>query len=158
MAKKFIIKDEEGKQFEITEETTDEIEEKTDVEDDEMLTSDEIASLKKLAKYSESIIKLLEVEKKEHEAVSDEDEDEEDKKDMDDCDEFVDSDEDEDKKVEDEDEEETIVKTKPVDSKKSFGSIETKKTKKISDSIENREIEIANAWSKRFQSSYKKGE
>lgn len=158
MAKKFIIKDEEGKQFEITEETTDEIEEKTEVEDDEMLTSDEIASLKKLAKYSESLIKLLEVEKKEHEAVSDEDEDEEDKKDMDDCDEFVDSDEDEDKKVEDEDEEETIVKTKPVDSKKSFGSIETKKTKKISDSIENREIEIANAWSKRFQSSYKKGE
>ena len=156
MAKKFIIKDEEGKQFEITEETTDEIEEKTDVEDDEMLTSDEIASLKKLAKYSESLIKLLEVEKKEHEAVSDEDE--EDKKDMDDCDEFVDSDEDEEETIKDEDEEETIVKTKPVDSKKSFGSIETKKTKKISDSIENREIEIANAWSKRFQSSYKKGE
>lgn len=158
MAKKFIIKDEEGKQFEITEETTDEIEEKTEVEDDEMLTSDEIASLKKLAKYSESLIKLLEVEKKEHEAVSDEDEDEEDKKDMDDCDEFVDSDEDEEETIKDDDEEETIVKTKPVDSKKSFGSIETKKTKKISDSIENREIEIANAWSKRFQSSYKKGE
>ena len=135
MPKKFIIKDEDGKQFEITEETTDEEvktetedeEVESEVEDDEGLTPDEIAALKELAKYSGDLIKLLEVEKKEHEATSDEDIDE------------------------------TVIETKTGDSKKSVGSI-AKKTKTVSDSLDNREMEIADAWSKRYGKSYKKGE
>ena len=78
MPKKFIIKDDDGKQFEVTEETVDEEpeakpEEMPEVHDDEGLTADEIAALKNLAAKAEDILKLLEVEAKEH-ATSDEDE------------------------------------------------------------------------------------
>ena len=162
MPKKFIIKDEDGKQFEITEETTDE-EVKTETEDEEVepevkddegLTPDEIAALKELAKYSGDLIKLLEVEKKEHEATSDEDIDET----IDSDEDIVDSDEEETKECDmTEDEDETVIETKTGDSKKSVGSI-AKKTKTVSDSLDNREIEIADAWSKRYGKSYKKGE
>ena len=162
MPKKFIIKDEDGKQFEITEETTDE-EVKTETEDEEVepevkddegLTPDEIAALKELAKYSGDLIKLLEVEKKEHEATSDEDIDET----IDSDEDIVDSDEEETNNCDmTEDEDETVIETKTGDSKKSVGSI-AKKTKTVSDSLDNREMEIADAWSKRYGKSYKKGE
>ena len=151
MPKKFIIKDDDGKQFEITEETVDEEpeakpEETPEVHDDEGLTADEIAALKNLAAKAEDILKLLEVEAKEH-ATSDEDEN-------------VITDEDvetEDRDMtEDEDEEETIVKT--ADSKKSIGSIEKKKNVMTNDSIEDSETAIAQAWADRFKKSYKKGE
>lgn len=160
MPKKFIIKDEDGKQFEITEETTDEEvktetedeEVKPEVKDDEGLTPDEIAALKELAKHSGDLIKLLEVEKKEHEATSDEDIDET----VDSDEEMIDSDEEETKDC-DMTEDETVIETKTGDSKKSVGSI-AKKTKKVSDSLDNREMEIADAWAKRYGKSYKKGE
>lgn len=161
MPKKFIIKDEDGKQFEITEETTDEEvktetedeEVESEVKDDEGLTPDEIAALKELAKYSGDLIKLLEVEKKEHEATSDEDTDET----VDSDEDIVDSDEEETKECDmTEDEDETVIETKTGDSKKSVGSI-AKKTKTVSDSLD-REMEIADAWSKRYGKSYKKGE
>lgn len=162
MPKKFIIKDEDGKQFEITEETTDEEVEieteneevKPEVKDDEGLTPDEIAALKELAKHSGDLIKLLEVEKKENEATSDEDIDET----VDSDEDIVDSDEEETKDGNmTEDEDETVIETKTGDSKKSVGSI-AKKTKTVSDSLDNREMEIADAWSKRYDKSYKKGE
>ena len=152
MPKKFIIKDDDGKQFEVTEETVDEEpeakpEEMPEVHDDEGLTADEITALKNLAGKAEDILKLLEVEAKEHAATSDEDEN-------------VITDEDvetEDRDMtEDEDEEETIVKT--ADSKKSIGSIEKKKTVMTNDSIEDSETAIAQAWADRFKKSYKKGE
>lgn len=148
MPKTFIIKDEDGKKFEITEETVDEMPEEKDkaaepeVKDDEGLTVEEIAALKELAAHSADLIKLLEVEKKEHEAVSEEDE-EPDVLDEETCDE--------------EEKEEEVIETKTGDSKKSVGSIEKRKAK---DSIlnEDRELEIADAWSKRFKNTYRKGE
>lgn len=149
MPKKFIIKDDDGKQFEVTEETVDEepeakSEEMPEVHDDEGLTADEITALKNLAAKAEDILKLLEVEAKEH-ATSDEDEN-------------VITDEDVESKDADmtEDEEETIVKT--ADSKKSIGSIEKKKNVMTNDSIEDSETAIAQAWADRFKKSYKKGE
>lgn len=146
MPKKFIIKDEDGKKFEITEETADEeVENKatdeeaeTEVKDDEGLTPEEIVILKELAKHSADLIKLLEVEKDEHEAVSDDE--------MEDAEEELD-DSDESENVEE------IIETKSNDSKKSVGSIERKK-EKVVDSIDAEE-DIADAWAKRFQNSYK---
>ena len=145
MPKKFIIKDEDGKKFEITEETADEeVENKatdeeaeTEVKDDEGLTPEEIVILKELAKHSADLIKLLEVEKDEHEAVSDDE--------MENAEELDDSDESENV--------EEIIETKSNDSKRSVGSIERKK-EKVVDSIDAEE-DIANAWAKRFQNSYK---
>ena len=145
MPKKFIIKDDDGKKFEITEETADEeVENKatdeeaeTEVKDDEGLTAEEIVILKELAKHSADLIKLLEVEKDEHEAVSDDE--------MENAEELDDSDESENV--------EEIIETKSNDSKKSVGSIERKK-EKVVDSIDAEE-DIANAWAKRFQNSYK---
>ena len=145
MPKKFIIKDEDGKKFEITEETADEeVENKatdeeaeTEVKDDEGLTAEEIVILKELAKHSADLIKLLEVEKDEHEAVSDDE--------MENAEELDDSDESENV--------EEIIETKSNDSKRSVGSIERKK-EKVVDSIDAEE-DIANAWAKRFQNSYK---
>lgn len=150
MPKKFIIKDDDGKQFEVTEETVDEepeakSEEMPEVHDDEGLTADEITALKNLAAKAEDILKLLEVEAKEH-ATSDEDEN-------------VITDEDVESKDADmteDNEEETIVKT--ADSKKSIGSIEKKKNVMTNDSIEDSETAIAQAWADRFKKSYKKGE
>ena len=150
MPKKFIIKDDDGKQFEVTEETVDEEpeakpEETPEVHDDEGLTADEITALKNLAAKAEDILKLLEVEAKEH-ATSDEDEN-------------VITDEDveaEDADMTEDEDEETVIKT--ADSKKSIGSIEKKKNVMTNDSIEDSETAIAQAWADRFKKSYKKGE
>ena len=150
MPKKFIIKDDDGKQFEVTEETVDEepeakSEETPEVHDDEGLTADEITALKNLAAKAEDILKLLEVEAKEH-ATSDEDEN-------------VITDEDVESEAHDmteDEDEETVIKT--ADSKKSIGSIEKKKNVMTNDSIEDTETAIAQAWADRFKKSYKKGE
>lgn len=131
MPKKFIIKDEEGQQFEVTEtdeELPEESSEESEMHDDESFTFDEIAALKELAKRSADLLKLLAVEEDEHEAVGDEDD-----LDVDD---------------EDVDEKEEVIETKSTDSKKSVGSIE--KTRAKDSANFNKEIEIANAWSKRF--------
>ena len=134
MPKKFIIKDEEGQQFEVTEtdeELPEESSEETEMHDDESFTSDEIAALKELAKRSADLLKLLAVEEDEHEAVGDEDD-----LDVDD---------------EDVDEKEEVIETKSTDSKKSVGSIE--KTRAKDSANFNKEIEIANAWCKRVNKS-----
>lgn len=135
MPKKFIIKDEEGQQFEVTEtdeELTEESSEESEMHDDESFTSDEIAALKELARRSADLLKLLAVEEEEHEAVGDEDED----LDVDD---------------EDVDKKEEVIETKSTDSRKSVGSIE--KTRAKDSANFDKEIEIANAWSKRFNKS-----
>lgn len=135
MPKKFIIKDEEGQQFEITEtdeELDEESSEESEMHDDESFTSDEIAALKELARRSTDLLKLLAVEEEEHEAVGDEDED----LDIDD---------------EDVDKKEEVIETKSTDSRKSVGSIE--KTRAKDSANFDKEIEIANAWSKRFNKS-----
>lgn len=148
MAKKFIIKDDDGKEFEVTEETVDEqpeVEEepaKPEVKDDESLTPEEIVALKALAAHSADIIKLLSVEAEEHAEDTDE--------------EIADEDADVvDEESSDEDEKEIVVKT--GDSKKSVGSIQ-KTTTKTADSIDVRETDIAQAWADRFKKSCKKGE
>lgn len=138
MPKKFIIKDEEGQQFEVTEtdeELPEEPSKESMVHDDESFTPDEIAALKELAKRSADLIKLLAVEEEEHEAVGDEDEG---------YDESDINDDDVDKKEE-------VIETKSTDSKKSVGSIE--KTKANDSANFDKEIEIADAWSKRFNKS-----
>jgi hypothetical protein len=164
MPKKFIINDDDGKQFEVTEETVDEEPEtetkaKPEVHDDEGLTPDEVAALKELAKHSTDLINLLNVEKEEHEATS-EDSDEGVGEDIDTQDEDVcpncGKPKDECTCDEDEDKDE-VIETKAGDSKKSVGSI-AKKVNKVSDSADDREIAIANAWADRYKKSYKKGE
>ena len=148
MAKKFIIKDDDGKEFEVTEETVDEQPEvkeepaKPEVKDDESLAPEEIVALKALAAHSADIIKLLSVEAEEHAEDTDE--------------EIADEDADVvDEESSDEDEKEIVVKT--GDSKKSVGSIQ-KTTTKTADSIDVRETDIAQAWADRFKKSCKKGE
>lgn len=148
MAKKFIIKDDDGKEFEVTEETVDEqpeVEEepaKPEVKDDESLTPEEIVALKALAAHSADIIKLLSVEAEEHAEDTDEESSDEDADAVD-------------EESSDEDEKEIVVKT--GDSKKSVGSIQ-KTTTKTADSIDVRETDIAQAWADRFKKSCKKGE
>ena len=100
-------------------------------DDDESFTSDEIAALKELAERSADLLKLLAVEEDEHEAVGDED-------DLDVNDEDV-------------DEKEEVIETKSTDSRQSVGSIE--KTRAKDSANFNKEIEIADAWSKRFNKS-----
>lgn len=138
--KKFRINDGD-ETYEITElEDEDEIVEETKAkaEDDEVavLTSEEIASLKELAKAAPSLLALLD----KPEETSEEIDEEIDGEDMD-------EDEDE-EEVEEEivDTDEKVEKKKGKDSKKSYGSIQ--KTKIIEDSLE--EDEISSAWSKRY--------
>ena len=154
MLKKFIIKDEEGKPFEVTEASDEEIveAEKHDEEPfaektEELFASEEIAALKELAKHSEELIKLLAVEKKEHEAVSEA---------ADGCEEAEDAEETEDAEPSEEKKEE-VIDVKSADSKASVGAIEKKAINKVDDSFD-KETEISNAWSNRFKKSFKKGE
>lgn len=137
--KKIIVKDEDGRKYEV-----EEVEEEKEIGDEDeeetaVLTTDEIAALKQLAAAAPDIMKLLEVEKKEHEAVGDKDED----KDV--------EDEDEDEEdIEEEDIEEEIVDTDSKkmkkDSKKSFVSNRKKETR-TDDSLDD---SVANAWAKRY--------
>lgn len=133
--KKFRINDGD-ETYEITElEDEDEIVEETkaNAEDDEVavLTFEEIASLKELAKAAPSLLALLNKPEEIDEEIDGED-----------------MDEDEDEEVEEEivDTDEKVEKKKGKDSKKSYGSIQ--KTKIIKDSLE--EDEISSAWSKRY--------
>jgi hypothetical protein len=140
--KKFHVKDEDGEVFEVEE--LDEItpasatdpapESKPEVNDDNGLSDDEISALKGLAAIAPKLMKLVE-----NTADACEDKEELD----DEC---------EDPKVDDEDEQieeviDTDEKTKPRDSKKSFGAIERKK--KTNDSIKDA-IDIETAWTRRY--------
>lgn len=137
---KIKLKDDAGKEYEI-----EEIEEPKDVHDDDAtLTPEEIVALKELAGIAPELKKLLEVEKKEHEATSD--------------------DETKTTSTEDEDIEtkEEVVDTdsekKPENVKdsisKAAGKVEKRST---SDSIDNFKncLEIENAWAKRFNGGTK---
>lgn len=139
--KKFIIRDEDEREYEV-EEVNEELDEtsKDVTDDDNSLSAEDITALKMLAKSADKILALLSTEEKEHEAMADEDEDEE----------AVDEDElDEDETIVDTDEE--IEETKSVlktDSKKSFGSIAKQvKNKNIADA---HQLDIDDAWSKRY--------
>lgn len=137
--KKFRINDGD-ETYEITEledeeEKTIEETETVDDEDVVVLTSEEIASLKELAKAAPSLLALLNKPEETSEEIDEEIDDE-------------DMDEDEDEEVEEEivDTDKKVEKKKGKDSKKSYGSIQ--KTKIIEDSLE--EDEISSAWSKRY--------
>lgn len=131
--KKFYVKDEEGEDF-----TVEEFEEHEQDSEPEELTADEILSLKKLAAHVDKILEI--VNTAEHDAKDDEDIEEKEE-----VEEIEDSDEKEEK-------EEIIEtdKTKGHDSIKAFGSIERNRKIKTDDSLEERELAIANAWAKRY--------
>lgn len=128
--KKFVVKDELGSQFNVEQIDEEPVVETTEIvpETTESLSAEEIVALKKLASVADKLVELLAVEDKEHaenpELVEETEE------------EVVDTDE----------LEEMIAEKTEHDSKKSFGSIETK------DSVSeiDLETEIANAWSKRY--------
>ena len=129
--KKFLITDEDGIDYNVEEvETKEEPSTKDDVSE---LTSDEIASLKKLAANADKLIALLEIEKEEHKDETDVLDEDEDK---------IDADVDADK--------ENVVDTDKIkstcDSKRSIGAIERKRS---NDSIDVQD-EIAMAWANRY--------
>ena len=141
---KFKIKDEDGRNYEIEEIETndDDITEVSEIEavEEEELTPEDISTLKKLIEAAPKLIKLLAVEEKEH-AENPELVDED----------MVEDEEEEIAEVEDEDEEEEteqILETKTHDSKKSIGSLESKKATKLDDSLDCCSVE--KAWAKRY--------
>ena len=135
MSKKFIIKDEDGSTYEVTETSDEETVEPSapeEIHDDEGLTSEEIALLKKLAAHADEIIaSFSKTTDEEPEVLEDDGEDLE-------AGEVV-----------DEDPDEEVLDTKSTDSKKSFGSLEKRKAKD-SISLDDKEQEIAKAWADRF--------
>lgn len=134
MKRKYVIHDEDGKQYdveEVSEETTVE-EPLKDEGEDAVLTADETLALKKLAAIADELVKLLEVEKAEHAASEEPVEDEDEDIVADGCDE----------------EEEVVDTAKPRDSKRSFGAIETSNKVQVDDSVE--EDAISDTWSKRY--------
>lgn len=133
--KKYRIKDADGCEYEVKELTTvdEDMDEENDVDVDvktenEELTPEDIAALKKLAAIAPQLVAL--VEKPETETTDEEEIDE---------DEYVDEDEDE--EVVD-----TCGKKMRRDSKKSFGAIEREK-KTVDDSLTD---DVAAAWAKRY--------
>lgn len=136
---KFRITDEDGQDY-LVEEVSDEKEmskspiNEKDENTEDILSDYEIASLKKLASHADELLKLLKVEEKEHEATEDEDIEKEDE----DIEEVL---------KEDIVDTEKETKKDMSDSKASFGSIVKKSTK---DSNIDYNLEIENAWSKRY--------
>lgn len=129
--KKFKIKDAETQEEFEVEEVSDEVEEIK--KDDLDLSPEEITALKKLAPIADKLIALLEVENKEHAATEDADED-------------IVEDEDADDEVADSKEE--VIETIKKDSIASFGANE--KRTSVSDSLDERELEVEDAWAKRY--------
>ena len=130
--KKFLITDEDGKNYNV-----EEVETKEESVTDEAteFTSEEIANLKKLAANVDKLIALLDIEKEEHKDETnaldeDEDEDEEDVEIDADKEEVIDT--------------ETMKST--CDSKRSIGSIEKRQA---NDSVDV-QLEIDDAWANRY--------
>ena len=140
MKKKYIIHDEDGKEFKV-EETIDEtpveeeVIEKVKDDDASVLTDDEIVALKKLAAVADKLVGLISDKVEDEEEVEEEEEKKEEE-------EIIDTDED----IEDEEEVETMKKT--CDSKKSFNSIEVRRNK-VDDSIDPSD-DVNTAWAKRY--------
>lgn len=140
--RKYHVVDADGSEYNV-EELDEELVEEEKFEDDDpafnALSSEEIEALKRLAGVADKLLAMLET----HDSDMDEDN-------------LIQKDEDE-EEIEDEDEErEEVIDTdeeeeekKPThDSKKSFGSLESKKKTSVED---NSLIdEISDAWSKRF--------
>ena len=135
--RKFIIKDETGKQYDITEQCIDEEpapEEETptpEIKDEEGLSSEEIAALKKLAASADKLIALITDEEPEAPEIKDEEEPKE--------------------PIADEEE---VIDTEPVEAKDSVGSIGTK-AKDSSIKVVDSQLDIADAWNKRFNKVHK---
>ena len=136
---KYRIKDEDGKEVIVEEMNDEEIEKVVDEEPiteeptSEALSPEEISALKRLAGVADKLVAMCEETTDALEEIQPEE-----------------AEEDEEEMVEDEEEnpEEEIIDTKAHDSKKSFGAIEKKKTS-VDDSIDD-DLEIANAWAKRY--------
>ena len=136
---KYRVKDVDGNAYEVEEmiekdSEKNDAETKTDNNDANALSDDEISALKSLAAVAPKILDLLKVEEEEHTENTD----------------LIDEDTDEDKDDETMDDE--VVETseenkKPAhDSKRSFGAIEKKTV--VNDSVED--DDIAKAWAKRY--------
>ena len=115
--RKYHVVDDDGSEYQV-EEFDDDVVEEQDVN---TLSDDEIATLKRLASVADKLLaKLNDEDNMEENNLEDEDEEEEEK--------VVDTEED----LDDEDEDEEDKKT-THDSKKSFGSLESKKKAKVED-------------------------
>lgn len=132
--KKFIVRDEDNKEFEVEEMEevkTDDVDTTEKDEEPASLSETEIDALKKLASVSDKLIALI-AHDEESGALDDDDDKDDDEDDKDD-EEIIDTDED--KKLRN-------------DSVKSIGAIE--KTKSKDSLADDHEIEVANAWAKRY--------
>lgn len=138
---------ESGKDYDVVEnsDVADEEIENPEIKDDEAaLSPEDIAALKNLAAHAEELIALIpgketaDSEEEKKEDVVDSDEEKEDVEDSD----------------EEDDSKDKVIDTKAIDS---VGSIEKKAV--ISDSsLEDKQIEIANAYMARFKAMREKGE
>lgn len=130
--RKYHVVDDDGSAYQVEEFDDDVIEE----QDVNTLSDDEIAVLKRLASVADKLLaKLNDEDNMEENNLDDEEEEEEEK--------VVDTEED----LDDEDEDEEDKKT-THDSKKSFGSLESKKKAKVEDT--SLVDEVSDAWSKRY--------
>lgn len=136
--KKFFIKDSDGDRFEV-EELEEERTQDEELQTEEKviegsLTSEEILALKKLVPIADKLIEMF------GKTTTEEDGNDDDQIDDEDEDEVLDADEDE-----FEEKTEKVIKT--GDSKKSFGSIERKRT---GDSLDSKQLSVEDAWAKRY--------
>ena len=149
---KYIIRDEDGKEYEVTETKDEEIEKVGDddlphegVHDDDTLAPEEITALKRLAGVADKLIALIAA--KDEEPTSTEDEGME---------ETLGDDEEEIEKKDCGDDGEEVIETKTGDSKSAVGSLRKTKDSKVDDAL-NRENAIADAWSKYYTEIKKRG-
>lgn len=132
---KFFVKDDEGREFDVEEITTEEVllEEKP-LDNESSLSEIEIEALKKLASVADKLVALV-AEKVDDEEPDDEVEEVEEAEEV------------------EEDADEKVIDTKARDSRKSFGAIEKKRV--ALDSLDDIQLEIADCWNKRFNGGNK---
>ena len=138
--RKYHVIDDDGSEYQV-EELDEELVEETQDDEPEIntLSNEEIEALKKLAAVADKLVALIETkdaeEGMEENNLVDEDEDSE---------EPDDEDEEEEEVIDTEEEEKKITH----DSKKSFGSLESKKRKVV---VDNSLVdEVSDAWTKRY--------
>lgn len=138
--RKYHVIDDDGSEYQV-EELDEELVEETQDDEPEIntLSNEEIEALKKLAAVADKLVALIETkdaeEGMEENNLVDEDEDSE---------ELDDEDEEEEEVIDTEEEEKKITH----DSKKSFGSLESKKRKAV---VDNSLVdEVSDAWTKRY--------
>lgn len=128
--KKYRITAADGMEYQVEEEMVEEnaTEETAPKADEEMLSADEIKTLKKLASKVEDLLKLLEPKANDEEVEVEKEEEEE---------EVKDEEKEEEEVVDTACKEKKEVEVKAKDSKVSLGAIETKKTVVADTSLEN---------------------